>query len=38
MREITIHCSTRDREVRVLVTDDPVTDDPVWDGQASIGD
>ena len=33
MREITIHYPTRDQEVRVLVTDDPV-----WDGQASIVD
>ena len=33
MRELTIHCPARDREVRVLVTDDPV-----WDGQASIAD
>jgi hypothetical protein len=34
MREITIHCSARDQDVRVLVTDEPV----VYDGQASILD
>ena len=33
MREITIHCSARDQEVRVLVTDDPA-----YDAQASILD
>ena len=33
MREITMHCSCRDQEVRVVVTDDPV-----YDGQASLLD
>ena len=34
MREITIYCSARDQNVRVLLTDTPVCDD----GQASILD
>ena len=33
MREITVLCPTRQQEVRLLVTDDPV-----YDGQASIVD
>lgn len=34
MRELSIYCTARDQEVRVLVTDDPVE----YDGQASILD
>ena len=33
MREITMYCSARDQEVRVVVTDDPT-----YDGQASLLD
>ena len=34
MREATVHCSARDQDVRVLLTDEPAYDG----GQASIGD
>lgn len=33
MRETSIHCSVRDTDVHVLLTDEPL-----YDGQASIGD